>query len=119
MDAKEYKIGYKKPPVDKQFGKPNGNKRREGFWDISATPRYKLEQMMKLTDDDLRIVAANPNAPLFERKIANCLAKGEWKTIEAMINQVYGFPKQSVESIDLTPPRPLSPRKLLDDKSQS
>lgn len=107
------------PPVERQFGKPNGNPRNNGSWKKEDTPRYKLEQMMKLTDDDLRIVAANPNAPLFERKIANCLAKGEWKTIEAMINQVYGFPKQSVESIDLTPPRPLSPRKLLDDKSQS
>ena len=111
MDAKEYEIGYKKPPIDKQFGKPNGNKRREGFWDISATPRYKLEQMMKLSEKELRAVADDENASYFERKLARCINKGDWKVIEGMMNQVYGQPKQSVETIDLTPPTSLSPRK--------
>ena len=111
MDAKEYKIGYKKPPIDKQFGKPNGNKRREGFWDISATPRYKLEQMMKLSEKELRAIADDESAPYFERKIARCINKGDWKVVESMINQVYGQPKQSIETVDLTPPQPLSPRK--------
>ena len=48
MDTdKDYQVGYKKPPKNRQFGKPGGNKRGNGFWDINDTPRAKLEQMMK------------------------------------------------------------------------
>lgn len=97
--------------VSAQFGKPNGNPRHNGAWKKTDTARYKLEQMLKLSEDELKSVATDKEAPLFERKLATCIAKGQWKEIESMINQVYGFPKQSVESIDLTPPRPLSPRK--------
>lgn len=111
MATKDYEVGYKKPPVNRQFGKPNGNKRREGFWDITSTARFKLEKMMELNEDELRKVAADKDAPYFERKLANCIAKGDWKVVEGMMNQVYGQPKQSVETIDLTPPKPLSPRK--------
>ena len=86
------------PPKDKRFGQPNGNPRGRGFWDITATPRYKLEQMFKLTADELKKVATDDKAPLFERKLAQCVAKGNWKEIEAMINQVYGQPKQVQET---------------------
>lgn len=104
------------PPVNRQFGMPNGNPRHSGAWKKESTVRYKLEKMMELTEQELLEVVQNPDAPYFERKLANCINKGDWKTIEGMINQVYGFPKQSVESIDLTPPKPLSPRKQ-NDKS--
>lgn len=93
-------------------------RRHNGAWKKESTARYKLEKMMELSENELREVAADKNAPYFERKLANCIAKGDWKVVEGMINQVYGFPKQSVESIDLTPPKPLSPRKQ-NDKSQS
>jgi len=85
------------PPVDKQFGKPNGNKQGRGFWKKEDTPRYKMEQMMKLSDDELHKVASDKDAPLFERKLAICIRKGEWKEIESMINQVYGTPKAVIE----------------------
>lgn len=95
MPEKNYDVGYKKPPKSRQFGKPNGNKRREGFWDIKATPRYKLEQMMKLSEEELRDIVDAKDAPLFERRIAkSLLTENEFKTTEAMINQVYGMPKQ-------------------------
>lgn len=99
------------PPVDKQFGKPNGNPRHNGSWRKEDTARYKLEQMLKLSEDELRTVATDKDAPLFERKLAGCIAKGQWKEIEGMMNQVYGQPKQSVETTILEPPKPLSPRK--------
>lgn len=98
MATKDYEVGYKKPPKERQFGQPNGNKRREGFWDIEASARYKLEQMLKLSEAELRSLASDPEAPLFERKLATCIAKGQWKEIEGMMNQVYGFPKQQVEN---------------------
>lgn len=86
------------PPVDKQFGKPNGNPRHNGAWKKEDTVRFKLEQMMKLSDEELQDVAQDKDAPLFERKLAMAIDKGDWKVIESMINQVYGQPKQQVEN---------------------
>lgn len=97
--------------VAAQFGQPNGNPRHSGAWKKEDSARYKLEQMLKLSEAELKDVATNKDAPLFERKLANCIAKGQWKEIEGMMNQVYGQPKQSIETVDLTPPKPLSPRK--------
>lgn len=98
MESKEYEVGYGKPPKNRQFGKPDGNPRRSGMWDVSSTPRYKLEQMMKLTSDDLKAVAADESAPLFERKLAIAINKGDWKEIKEMIHEVYGMPKQTIEA---------------------
>lgn len=93
-----YLVGNKKPPVERQFGQPNGNPRNNGAWKKEDTARYKLEQMMKLTGDELRIVETNEEAPMFERKLAKAILNGEWKEIESMINQVYGQPKATISA---------------------
>jgi hypothetical protein len=80
------------PPVANQFGKPNGNPRHNGSWKKEDTPRFKLEQMMKLSRTDLQAVVDDEDAPFFERKLATAISKGQWKEIESMINQVYGQP---------------------------
>jgi hypothetical protein len=85
------------PPYNRRFGQPNGNKPSGGYWRKESTPRYKLEQMMKLKSSELEKIAKDDDAPLFERKIALAIAKGDWGQIERMINQVYGTPKQSIE----------------------
>ena len=85
------------PPVDRRFGQPNANPRSNGHWKKEDTPRYKLEKMMKLTETELANVAMNPDSPFFERKMAVAISRGDWTTIERMINQVYGTPKMSVE----------------------
>ena len=103
--------GGQMPPKERQFGQPNGNPRHNGAWKKEDTARYKLEQMLKLSEDELRTVATDKDAPLFERKLAGCIAKGQWKEIEGMMNQVYGQPKQQVETTVIEPPKPLSPRK--------
>src|SRR5690554_4381608 len=90
-------VGYKKPPKHTQFGQPNGNPRHNGAWKKEDTPRYKLEQMMKLPEPELRKVAEDKEAPLFERKLATAIAKGQWREIKEMIEQVYGKPKESVD----------------------
>lgn len=98
--------------VARQFGQPNGNPRHNGAWKKEDTARYKLERMLELSEKELMEVASDKSASLFERRIARSLLKEtNWRITEAMINQVYGLPKQSVETIDLTPPKPLSPRK--------
>lgn len=90
-------VGYGKPPKDRQFGQPNGNPRRKGMWDVTSTPRFKLEQMMKLGEKELRKVAESKDAPLFERKLAIAIRKGEWREIKEMIQEVYGKPKESLD----------------------
>lgn len=93
------------PPKSRQFGQPNGNKRGHGFWKKEDTPRYKLEQMMKLNEVELSGISEDLNLPFFDRQLAKCILNGKWKEIESMINQVYGFPKQEVEqtNVELTP----------------
>jgi hypothetical protein len=106
------------PPVDKQFGQPNGNPRHNGAWKKEDTARFKLEQMLKLSEAELRSLAQDADAPLFERKLATCIAKGQWKEIEGMMNQVYGFPKQQVENhnIEMKPLVDLTKRKKNGDE---
>ena len=92
-------------PINKatQFGQPNGNPRHNGAWKKEDTARYKLEQMLKMSEPELKELAVNKEAPLFERKLAMCIAKGNWKEIEGMMNQVYGQPKQKIEQTVIAP----------------
>ena len=85
------------PPVDKQFGQPNGNPRHNGAWKKEDSARFKLEQMLKLSEVELLGLEHDKDAPLFERKLATCIVKGNWKEIEGMMNQVYGAPKQQID----------------------
>ena len=104
------KQGGRKPSVSPLNGVPtppgfeaHPERRHNGAWKKEDTARYKLEKMMKLSEDELRKVASDKEAPLFERKLATCIAKGQWKEIEGMINQVYGKPKETIEHKDITP----------------
>lgn len=75
----------------------NPERRNPGGWKKESTPRFKLEQMMKLAEPELRKVVEDKNAPLFERKLAIAINKGQWREIKEMIEQVYGKPKESVD----------------------
>ena len=101
--SNDYKVGDRKPPKERQFGQPNGNPRNPGGWRKQDTARYKLEQMLKLDEDELKLVFNDPKSSLFERKLAGCIRNGDWKVLEGMMNQVYGQPKQKVETVDTTP----------------
>lgn len=93
------------PPKERQFGQPNGNPRNPGGWKKTDTARYKLEQMLKLSEGELHDLADDKGAPLFERKLAICIRKGDWNTLAGMMNQVYGMPRQEVQqtNIELKP----------------
>lgn len=108
MATEEYEVGYGKPPKNRQFGQPDGNPQRRGVWSIDSTPRYKLEQMMKLSEEQLKAVAADKDAPFFERKLAIAINKADWKVIREMTDQVYGQPKQTIDTM-VTIPEPLAP----------
>lgn len=94
-----------KPTTDQVVPNPTGKggfgdnpqNRNPGGWVKSDTPRFKLEQMMKLAEPDLRKIAEDKDAPLFERKLATAINKGQWREIKEMIQEVYGKPKESVD----------------------
>lgn len=79
------------------FGDNPQNINLSGHWKKEDTPRFKLEQMMKLGEEELRKVAESKDSPLFERKLAIAIRKGEWREIKEMIQEVYGKPKESVD----------------------
>ena len=88
-------------------------RRHNGAWKKEDTARFKLEQMLKLSESELRSLAQDKDAPLFERKLATCIATGKWKEIEGMMNQVYGQPKviQENHNIEYKPLIDLTKRK--------
>lgn len=107
----DYEVGNKKPPKNRQFGQPEGNKPGHGFWRKEDTGRYKLQQMMKMSRKELVELVNNDDAPLFERKIAkNMLKNDEWKVVESMINQESGMPKQEITQTNIEL-KPILPKK--------
>lgn len=106
---------YGKPPVERQFGKPNGNKQGHGFWKKEDTPRFKLERMITLGAEDLQTILDDPKASKFEQDLARILldmpldqkehydASSKWRILADMINQVYGQPKQEIKTTLETP----------------
>lgn len=89
--------GGNRNPTGKGGFQERPEDRGRGFWKKEDTPRFKLEQMMKLDEDELRKIAEDKKAPYFERKLAVAIRKGEWREIKEMIEQVYGKPKESVD----------------------
>ena len=71
--------------------------RHNGAWKKEDTPRFKLEQMMKLTKAELRKVSNDELSPNFERKLATAINNGEWRDIREMIQEVYGKPQEHVD----------------------
>lgn len=94
-DPKE--VGYGKPPKSSQFGQPNGNPVSTTFWKKADSPRFKLENLIKMSLAELEEIAKNDERPLFERKMARAIAEGGWKEMREMIHEVYGMPKQTIE----------------------
>lgn len=64
--------------------------RNKGGWKRSETARYKLEQMMQLTESELTDIVEYPASPVFEQKLAKAIIDGTWTTIKEMMDQVYG-----------------------------
>lgn len=111
-------INGARPPVERQFGQPNGNPRSNGAWKKEDTLRYKLEKLINgIDEDELKALLDDPKTKPGLKRLAILLYKSnydkpesEWRVWEGALNQAYGMPKQSVEQTNLEPPLPLSPR---------
>lgn len=68
----------------------NPERRHNGSWHKEDTPRYWLETMMKMEEDELMRIWDDTKNPLFKRKIARCIKDGDWKELKEMIQEVYG-----------------------------
>lgn len=95
------------PPKEYQFGQPNGNPRHNGVWKKEDTLRYKWEQILKMTDDELKFVLANKEIGRVEKMTAEVLLDSTMKptdkiaVLDRLATQVYGFPKQQVEQTNI------------------
>src|SRR5690606_38833134 len=92
---------YKKPPVNRQFGKPGGNPRNNG-----GIPKYVREirsELKKLLDPNLsiadyeKIVKDAKTDSGLRGVFATAILKKDYKTIIQLIDQAYGKPKESVD----------------------
>ena len=113
------KVGYKKPPVERQFGAEKGNPRNPSGWKKEDTLRYKWEQMLKMDDEELTAVLLNPKSSRVEKMTAEVLLSNDMKpyeklsALEKLANQVYGMPKQVNENknIEIKPILPMEEKK--------
>lgn len=120
----DYEVGNKKPPKNRQFGQIEGNPRHNGAWKKEDTLRFKLQQIAKMTAEELQQLIASPDAGEYEKNVARTVlemvsmdAEKRWRVIEGLTNQDGGYPKQQVEqhNIELKPilPKPKKNKKRL------
>lgn len=106
----DYEVGNKKPPKNRQFGQPEGNPRHNGSWHKEDTPRFKMENIMRMEDEEL-LKVKEKGKTTFERAFANVLYLSRTATdveeaqkcmaiLEKMVNQVYGPMPQVQVSVE-------------------
>lgn len=99
--SEQRKVGYKKPPVDRQFGGKNGNPRNNGgvpkrFLEIRKEIANLLDPNLTL-EDYKHIYKSAETESAIRAVFAEAVIKKDIKTIFEMINQAMGRPKESVD----------------------
>lgn len=79
-------------------------RRHNGAWRKEDTLRFKLQQIAKMTEEELRNLLEDDNAGLYEKELAKTMLSlgsvepnKRWQILEGLINQDGGYPKQQVE----------------------
>lgn len=92
------------PPKKNQFGEVEGNPRHNGAWKKEDTLRHKLQQVAKMTAEELQDLLRNPEAGEYEKNAARTIiemsgmdAEKRWRVIEGLTNQDSGMPKQEIK----------------------
>lgn len=75
----------------------NPEHRNPGGWKKEQTARYKLELIIKMSDEELQALINNEDTPRFDKNMAIAVQNGEWREIDSMINQIYGKPKDNMD----------------------
>ena len=115
-----YEVGYGKPPKEHQFGAEKANPSHHGAWRKEDTLRYKLQQVAKMSEEELQALIADPSSGEFEKNAARTILEmagldpnKRWQILEGLTNQDSGYPKQQVENknIELKPILPKKEKK--------
>ena len=116
-DSGNYKVGYKRPPKNRQFGQKDGNKGGKGFFTVDKSLRYRLQQVSKMPLDELKDLVHDPEAGEYEKNIARTLVElsamepeKRWRVLEGLTNQDSGFPKQQIDNRELPAQTPILPK---------
>lgn len=79
-------------------------RRHNGAWKKEDTLRFKLQQIAKMTGDELRALLKDNTVGLYEKQLAETILSlgsvepnKRWQILEGLINQDGGYPKQQVE----------------------
>lgn len=95
------KVGYKKPPVNRQFGKPGGNPRNNNgipkyVREIRAELKELLDPNLSIEDYEKIVKDAKTDSGL-RGVFATAILKKDYRTIIQLIDQAWGKPKESVD----------------------
>ena len=97
------------PPVERQFGKKNGNPRHNGAWKKENTLRYKWEKIIEMEEAELKEVLRDPKCGRVEQMTAEVLLDRQMKptekiaVLDKLATQIYGQPKQKIEQTVIAP----------------
>ncbi len=95
-------------------------RRHNGAWKKEDTLRFKLQQIAKMTEEELKALLNNPDAGLYEKQVSQTILSLDdvdpnkrWQILEGLTNQDGGYPKQQVENqnMDITPILPKRKKK--------
>lgn len=95
-------------------------RRHNGAWKKEDTLRFKLQQVSKMSVEELQDLLSNPEVGEFEKSTARTIIQmaemdpeKRWRVIEGLTNQDSGYPKQQVENknIELKPILPKKEKK--------
>ena len=75
----------------------NPERRHNGAWKKELTARFKLELIIKMSDEELQELIQDPATPRFDKNMATAVQNGEWRELDSMINQIYGKPKENMD----------------------
>jgi hypothetical protein len=87
-------------------GKPKLPENVAGLRSMSLEEgRRRISQLIRINNRDLEEVAADDNAPVFERYIAKVLLKGikeaDWYVLDSIMNRLWGKPTERIETHNL------------------
>lgn len=103
MEEKEYKVGNKRPPRNRQFGQPNGNPICPQ--NVATQQREFYKWVLQIaTEQDLQAYLDDPKTPFFRKRfIAAVKASQKVGDYLDITNQIYGLPKQTIDVQNLPP----------------
>lgn len=92
-------------------------RRHNGAWKKEDTLRFKLQQVAKMTDEELRAIIDDTTAGEYEKNAARTILEmsslepeKRWRVLEGLTNQDSGMPRQQIDNRKLPPLQTILPK---------